>query len=42
MNDFDKAEMKHDLDKAVLYYEECPKYCGCEECYKIEIDEGLE
>ena len=42
MNDFDKAEMKHDLDKAVLYYEECPKYCECEECYKIEIDEESE
>lgn len=29
MNDFDKAEMKHDLDKAVLYY---PDEVMCDRC----------
>ncbi len=42
MNDFDRAEMKHDLDKAMNYYDECDKYCECDLCAEIETDEEEE
>lgn len=37
MNDFDKAEMKHDLEKAVLYYED---YNICLRCEENEAEPG--
>lgn len=30
---------KYDLDRAVFYYEECPRYCECDDCTDIETDE---
>lgn len=31
MNDFDRAEMKHDLEKAVFYYDEDALCSRCDE-----------
>lgn len=41
MNEFDRAEMKHDLDKAVFYYDEdeCEENCECDLCAKIDKEE---
>jgi len=39
MNDFDRAEMKHDLDKAMNYY---PDEGICLRCEEDEVAEGYE